>query len=193
MIEKGQNTEPRVIGSCTLTQQLRFVTGGIMQTLLWTLLKSLTPLNAPPKARRRTVCVCTLSRFSCVRLLVTPWTLAHQAPLSMGCYRQEYQKRLSCPPSGDLPDPGIEPASLRSLALASGFFTSSTTWGAQKDGTLRKKSTVTLHHHQHKNTSLLSRKQWSSLCPLQTHRQQSSFLSVKGDRKWELFQTVMTT
>ena len=124
-----------------------------MQTLLRTLLKSLTPLNAPTKARRRIVCVCMLSRFSRVRLLVTPWTLAHQAPLSMGCYRQEYQKRLSCPPSGDLPDPGIEPASLRSLALASGFFTNSTTWEAQK-----KKSKVMFHHHQRKNISLLSRK-----------------------------------
>ena len=41
----------------------------------------------------------------------TPWTAAHQAPLSMGFPRQEYQSGLPCPPSGDLLDPGIEPVS----------------------------------------------------------------------------------
>ena len=38
--------------------------------------------------------------------------VAHQAPLSMGFYRLEYWSRLSCPPPGDLPNPGIEPRSL---------------------------------------------------------------------------------
>ena len=53
---------------------------------------------------------------------VTPWTVAPQAPLSMEFSRQEYWSRFPCPPgiSGDLPDPGIEPAS---PALAGGFFT----------------------------------------------------------------------
>ena len=55
------------------------------------------------------VCVCVLSR---VRLFATLWTVAHQAPLSMGFSRQEYWSRLPCPPPGDLPDPGIKPASL---------------------------------------------------------------------------------
>ena len=41
----------------------------------------------------------------------TPWTVAHQAPLSMGFSRQEYWSGLSFPPPGDLPDPGIEPTS----------------------------------------------------------------------------------
>ena len=41
----------------------------------------------------------------------TPWTVAHQAPLSMGPSRQEYWSRLPLPPPGDLPDPGIKPAS----------------------------------------------------------------------------------
>ena len=54
---------------------------------------------------------------------VTPWTVAHQAPLSMGFPRQEYWSGLPCPPPGDLPNPGIEPASLASPALAGGFFT----------------------------------------------------------------------
>ena len=42
---------------------------------------------------------------------VTPWTVAHQAPLSMGFPRQEYWSGLPFPPPGDLPDPGIEPGS----------------------------------------------------------------------------------
>ena len=45
---------------------------------------------------------------------LTPWTVAHQAPLSMGFARQEYFSRLPCPPSGDLADPGIKPMSLES-------------------------------------------------------------------------------
>ena len=49
----------------------------------------------------------------------------------MGFSRQEYWKGLPGPPTGNLPDPGMEPVSLMSLALAGGFFTSSTTWEAQ--------------------------------------------------------------
>ena len=64
---------------------------------------------------------CVLNHFSHVQLFVTPWTTAHQAPLSMGFSRQEYSSGLPCPPQGDLPDSGIEPASLRSPALAGGF------------------------------------------------------------------------
>jgi len=48
----------------------------------------------------------------------------------MGFSRQEYWSGLSCPPPGDLPDPGIEPMSLSSAALAGRFFTNSTTWEA---------------------------------------------------------------
>jgi len=57
-----------------------------------------------------------------VRLLglASPWTIAHQAPLSMECSRQEYWSALPFPPPGDLPDPGIKPMS---PALAGGFFT----------------------------------------------------------------------
>ena len=73
-----------------------------------------------------------LSRFSCVRLFVTPWTAAHQAPLSMGFSRQEYWSGLPGPPPGDLPDPGIKPTSLVSPVLAGRFFTTSTTWEAKK-------------------------------------------------------------
>ena len=65
-------------------------------------------------------CACMLSH---VRLFATPWTVAHWAPLSMGFPRQEYWGGLPFPTPGDLPDPGIEPMSLESLALAGGFFT----------------------------------------------------------------------
>ena len=54
---------------------------------------------------------------------VTTWTIALQAPLSMGFPRQEYWSGLSFPSPGDLPDPGIQPASPTSSALAGGFFT----------------------------------------------------------------------
>ena len=71
--------------------------------------------------------MCLLSRFSSVWLLVTLWTIAHQAPLSMEFSRQEYWSALLCPSPGDLPNPGIEVTSLMSPALAGGFFTTSTT------------------------------------------------------------------
>ena len=48
---------------------------------------------------------------------MTPWTLAHQAPLSVEFSRQEYQSGLPFPSAGDLPDPGIEPMSPVSPAL----------------------------------------------------------------------------
>ena len=50
--------------------------------------------------------------FSLVWLLATPWTVAHQAPLSMEFFRQEYWSGLPFPSPGDLPDPGIEPKSV---------------------------------------------------------------------------------
>ena len=50
-----------------------------------------------------------MKSLSCVRLFVTPWTVAHQAPLSMGFPRQEYWSGLSFPSPGDLPDSGIKP------------------------------------------------------------------------------------
>ena len=60
-----------------------------------------------------------------------PWTAAYEAPLSMEFSRQEYWSALPFPTPGDLPDPGIEPESLTSLALAGGFFTTSITWEAR--------------------------------------------------------------
>ena len=59
---------------------------------------------------------------SCQTLAIT-WTVAHQALLSMGFFSQEYWSGLPFPPPGDLSNPGTEPASPMSPALAGGFFT----------------------------------------------------------------------
>ena len=66
----------------------------------------------------RDMCMCAQS-LSRVQLLATSWTVAHQAPLSMEFSKQEYRSGLPFPSPGDLPDPGIEPAS---LSLAGRFF-----------------------------------------------------------------------
>ena len=63
------------------------------------------------------VCVCVLCMISPVLLFSTPWTVAHQAPLSMEFPSQEYWSGLPFPPPGGLPDPGMEPVSLASPAL----------------------------------------------------------------------------
>ena len=77
------------------------------------------------------VSVCVLSCSSPVRPFATPGTVAHQAPLSMGFSRQEHWSGAPCRPPGDLADSGMEPASLTSPALGSGFFTTSAPWEAQ--------------------------------------------------------------
>ena len=75
-------------------------------------------------------CCCLVPKL--YSTLWIPWTIAHQAPpLSMGLSRQEYWSGLPFPSPGDLPDPGIEPASLMPPALAGGFFITSATWEAQ--------------------------------------------------------------
>ena len=61
-------------------------------------------------------CMCGQS-LSCVLLFATPWTVAHQASLSMGFSRQEYWSGLPSPPPGDLPDPGFKHTSPASPAL----------------------------------------------------------------------------
>ena len=59
---------------------------------------------------------------------MTPWTVVYQAPLSMEFSRQENWRGLPFPTPGYLPDPGIEPPSLASPALAGEFFNHSATW-----------------------------------------------------------------
>ena len=89
--------------------------------------------------------LCVQSHLSRVRLFATPWTAPRQAPLSMGFSRQEYWSRLPCPPPGDLPHPGTEPASLTSACIGRRFFTTGATWEAAQ----------IKHTHRHAN--------WSSL------------------------------
>ena len=68
------------------------------------------------------VCMCAQS-LSCVRLFATLWTVALHVLLSLGFFRQEHWSGLPCPPPGDLPNPGIEPASHYVPCIAGGFFT----------------------------------------------------------------------
>ena len=70
-----------------------------------------------------------LGHFGRVRLFVTPWTVARQAPLSVGFSRQEYWSGWPCRPPGDLLHLGTESASLVSW-IAGQFFTAKTTWAA---------------------------------------------------------------
>ena len=58
------------------------------------------------------LCVCSVMSDSAIA-----WTVAFQAPLSMGFSKQEYWSGLPCPPPGSLPDPGTEPESPASPAL----------------------------------------------------------------------------
>ena len=57
------------------------------------------------------ITLCVIGHFSCVRLFVTPWTVAHQASRSVGFSRQEYWSGLPCLSPGDFPSPGIKPES----------------------------------------------------------------------------------
>ena len=65
--------------------------------------------------------------LSHVRVFATPWTVAHQAPLSLGFSSQGYWSGLPCPPPGDLSHLGSKPASLKSPALAERFLSTSAT------------------------------------------------------------------
>ena len=76
----------------------------------------------------RRVCVCTQSQ-SHVWLFVTPWSIVHQAPLSMRFPRQAYWSGLPFPSLGDLPNPGIEP---EPPALAGRFFTAESSRGPER-------------------------------------------------------------
>ena len=74
----------------------------------------------------KSVCMYMLSR---VQLFATPWTVACQAPLSIGFPRQKYWSGLPFPSPGDLPNPGIELTSHVSF-ISSVFSTTSATWEA---------------------------------------------------------------
>ena len=83
----------------------------------------------PPLDQNPLLCAspCVLSR---VRLFATPWTVARQAPLSVGFPRQEHWSGLPFPTPGDLPDPESKPSSPASPASAGRFFTANIPWEA---------------------------------------------------------------
>ena len=87
--------------------------------------------------------ICTfVLLLSHVQLFATRWTVAHQAPLSMGFSRPEYCSGLPFPPPGDLPNPrvkSVSPLSPASPALTGGFFTTELP-GKQSSYILLKKS-----------------------------------------------------
>ena len=60
---------------------------------------------------------------ACSVMSATPWTVAHQVPLSMEVFRQEWHSRVPLPTPEDLPNPGIKLWSLVSPAFSGGFFT----------------------------------------------------------------------
>ena len=99
-----------IISPCVTFQNYFFLPVGIIK--LW----SLSRFDIYD-----TVCACCV--LSRVRLFTTLWTVAHQTPLSMGLPRQEYWNGLPFPSPGHLPDPGIEPVSPASPALAGQSFT----------------------------------------------------------------------
>ena len=83
--------------------------------------------------------------FSQAQLFATPWTVAHQAPLSMGFSKQEHWSELPLPTLGDLPHPGIKPMLLISPALAGGF--SATEPPGKSELKLREANSL-VHSHQ---------------------------------------------
>ena len=101
---------------------------GFQSVLPFGFRKSLSPISFPSSLMNDFSQISFVpSGFSHVWLFAIRWTIVRQAPLSMGFSRQESWSGLPCLPPGDLPNPGIEPESLASSALAGGFFTASTT------------------------------------------------------------------
>ena len=95
------------------------------------------------------VCVCARARVCAkllhIQLFATPWTVAHQSPLSMGFSRQEYWSGLPFPAPGNLPNPGIEPASVASPALQADSLPLSH-WGSPTSSLSRIYSLLTQPH-----------------------------------------------
>ena len=126
---------------CTCAQSLSRVQLIVTPSHMWCLCFHVRPLetltqrspistsrtqNSPWKfCKQPDQCLLVPSRFSHGQLFVTPWTVTHQAPLSLEFSWQEYWSGLPFPSLGDPPNPEIEPTSLRSPALAGWFFTTS--------------------------------------------------------------------
>ena len=120
--------EPGRLQSLGLKESNKNTTGEKQQIIL-TCLTLPQPSSWPLMLLAKHI-VCMLSCFSNVRLFAIPWTVACQAPLSVGFSRQECWSGLPCLPPGDLPYLWMEPASLMSPVLAGEIFTTSATWEA---------------------------------------------------------------
>ena len=104
-------------------------------------------LNCSSGYTKLSVYVCVHTQ-SCLTLCDS-WTVAQQAPPSVGFSKQEYYSELPFPTPGDLPDPGIEPTSLASPALAGRFFT---TESPTQSYTSDKITHIHTHTHTHTHT-----------------------------------------
>ena len=91
-------------------------------------------------------CVC-VQWLSHVQFFEVPWTVVHQATLSMELSRQEYWSGLPFPPPWDLPDPGIKTTSPTSPGLAGGFFTTSGTWEARYGLCRHQRKKILINHN----------------------------------------------
>ena len=113
--------------------------------------------------------------FSCVRLFATLRTIARWSPLSMGFFRQEHWNGLLCPPPGNLPNPGIKPASLPFPSLADWLFTINATWEALVN--LKESSFLVLSSVQLFTHVQLSATPWTAAC--------QAYLSITN--RWSLW------
>ena len=118
-------------------------------TMCWWVFLAIKQSSWKKKLKNKTSCsqrtyihsrrMCVRLSFHRVQLFTTPWTVTPQTPLSMGFSRQESWNGLLVPSPGDFPEPGIEPASLASSALAGRFFTSWAIGEALKNTTVNGK------------------------------------------------------
>ena len=145
--------------------------------------------------RRVHIHVCILSCFSCVWLCVTLWTIAWQAPLSMGFSRHEYWSGVSCLPPGDLPHAGIEPASLSSPALARGFFTTNRHLGSPECICKYAQSSIVCNHSKLETSqiSINSRMDIEWYTQWNTIQQWKSINSMLTRSIWHLLNFILGT
>ena len=107
--------------------------------------------------RCQSLLLCCAQSLNHVRLSVTPWTVAHQAPVSMEFSMQEYWIKFAFPPPGDLPDAGIKPTS---PALASGFFTTAPPWRPTARGIIHQFINILMLPGIHKLKILSRHSNW---------------------------------
>ena len=118
------------------------------------------------------ICTCMLSHFSRVWFFATPRTVACQSPLSMGFSRHEYWSGLPCPPPGDLPDPGIEPASPVAPVVQADSLPLSH-WGSPGVSHIIK---------QYSDTRHVSHNSW---CCIRSHRLRSPSSKAASHHTWD--------